>query len=157
MAHVGRFGPLHFRRDLFLNALNNQNAFKRYYKFRPSLLGGTVGTALNNQFWGPAYDSNEMDDDMIWSTDPFTVAGRQLRFTMRSSLNAAISRRGIQWEVEDTTSGVLFRTQDFMNIVNGNTLWSVPTAGPLIETPGVCFNTSPAGGVQINAIAWAEV
>lgn len=84
MAHVGKYYPVHFRRDLSLNAISTSDVMPKTFEM--------VGIAFGGAGGADAYDLNGIEvppypDDKtwppLWRSEEVTMHGRTFRIELR--------------------------------------------------------------------------
>jgi len=107
MAHVGKYYPVHFRRDLNLDLFSNTFGIARAYGCQSQHFTGSVGSALNSR----RLIANAVDEPTFqlanWLSEYELVAGRQVRFNIESSVVFGFPQLLMRVAVEDQSLGIL--------------------------------------------------
>lgn len=155
MAHVGKFYPVHFRRDLNLRVTNNRGGYARAYDAFANDKGGTVGVALNRK----AMHCHAVDEKTFefakW-TQPFQpIAGFNVRFTIVLTPTQGDVDVGPLLIIEERSLGVLARYETLPSGALGYSVFDFMLIPGSITTPAVYDDpiTLRAG---CQAIKWEE-
>jgi hypothetical protein len=154
MAHVGKFYPVHFRRDLGIDLNDNRAGYAKRYDVRMGSCSGTVGNVLDHLF----LRCNPIDEKTFngakWQSSFIPAAGHLIRYTIEASSAVDYPRNSLRLTVEDQLLGMLAQFNAVrvvgraLNNVSGLELYAGPTHPELFNRAGVSW------GFEAIAVGW---
>ena len=114
MAHVGKFYPVHFRRDLSLNLRQFDAKYARAYNTIVLQAEGTLGIKLNGKSLyvhekdGPTFEMAK------WESEFTTVAGRSVAWLAVIAPGVGDPETGPEWQLIDSVLGSLARYRPYL-------------------------------------------
>jgi len=109
MAHAGKFYPLAFRRDLWLDAVTYRNSWPKYWRWNMGTFIGPIGSAISGKPIAPLIEVPNYSGLIKWVSPWKDVGGESVKLTCELvEVNNFGVRYRMSFILEHQTEGVLF-------------------------------------------------
>lgn len=154
MAHIGRFYPVHFRRDLNLDLTNNNRGYAKYYVAGCNGLAGIIGAYLVNNLVRCLAVEELTFKLAKWKSANIVHGGRTFHYELTVTTAMGFPDNAIRIEVIDHAFGMVLRKDVPRFPRQQFTLIDASLFGATAPNPTLLQVSSSNAGCQLRALLW---
>lgn len=140
MAHIGRFGPVAFRRDLNLNITNNDYGWQRRYIWQANNIPTGIAKAIDHKIFDCGPETYPDKNSISWFSQ-FTKYG--------------VARYAVQLVATINPDGSTYYEEGALIVLNQGIIWHWQFSALSGNRPG--FDTTAFAATDFYDPAWFDV
>ena len=155
MAHLGKFYPVHLRRDFSVDLTTYRAAMAKSYWLRSFQTTGVVGNELANKVLALTEANALTSLAAEWESQAVNIGGRIVHATMRTKLPWSDPSRIIEFEIFDSIQGSIGKGE-FDWTLTGNYLnWQGRFFASSFVRP-LLLSGPPSTSANLTRLTWPE-